>query len=244
MLKNSLKNSLESEYCINSLFSPNRLSYLEGWECIYNTTLDIFNENLRLAGLDADYESHLEATTADVLEMNVVSLIESMSARLSEGSPQYGEFVTLRDLFNENRNGANRYNTNFLWHVFNLLKELNSTIDYIDMDDYNSMVSFDYAELVNKNIYNGLFASLDYLNGTKNPSYLLRDLSRQMAMLSVVNPSLYNEFSHRYFNRSEFDGILALNATLHAEIMGYYDSQPMFDAWAAGFNLILLHHRS
>ena len=219
---------------INGLFDPNRLNFVANWERIYETSLEMFNERLRLAGLDTDYENHPEVGTVEVLEMNIVSLIDSLSYRMNANSAHYNEFVAVRNLYTENSQGPNSHNVDFLWHVFNLLKDLNATADVINMDNYNEMVSFDYADLIRQNIYNGIFIRPDNVENYPYLSDFLNEFSSQMALLNAVNSTLYNEISSRYFHRSEFDALSVLNATLYAEIMGYYNGQSEFDAWLAG----------
>ncbi|WP_295621490.1 hypothetical protein [uncultured Methanobrevibacter sp.] len=164
----------------------------------------------------------------------MVYLISSIDNRINPSSPNYQEYLAARECFYDNFIRGDRGNMDLLWHLYNIVKRINETENGpVNLADYNSMVSFDYVDVIRDNVYNGIFNRPNYIVALSDLD-LRNFFTEDMQLLQIVNPSLYSDILNHYFSKSEFDDIKLVNATLHAEIMALYSGRTEFDAWLAG----------
>lgn len=197
-------NTQLSRASLNSLFNPIRYTHLELWENRLQAALQAWNDFHQTSNIDLN--PNVNRSDFNSLNREVTGIFDNVK----KANKMKGKFKSLYDKYKDKfvANSNPEYNGNatlLMQEIYNplveLITELNSNnaewANTLLATDYDTVISFDYADFVMQNPLNGIFNRYRYVlslnNGWSSVSVLRGDIVRSLETLRLINNEAYND---------------------------------------------------
>ena len=203
MFHHHIGNGATNNRVFDGLLRENNDAGMYFWENQYRAALAEFNQVLSSTGLSADYVNG-PRNVSSILIDNINTLLSSMGPSFDVDSSLRDRFVSLRSDYQTTLSASGGPDLDVLLIVYFGLLQLNSEVN-INLTEYEDMISFDYENLLKKNIYNGIF------NRLVNQVLGLEDTPRRLANVFLQDLRLLRSISMDAFSNVtrgvDFNGI-------------------------------------
>ncbi|WP_295617434.1 hypothetical protein [uncultured Methanobrevibacter sp.] len=190
-------------HAINRLFNDSGNIILTTWERIYRNAEEEFTKAFRNSGLKKTDVNNKDKDTQTIIKEKIEQLYKDIGSKIAKNNPDYDKYTSM-NLEYENNIGTD--NIDYLWYCYNILIDINNTID-INYDTYNNMVSFNYTDSIKKNIYNGIFKRESYISHMPENALtqIKSEIKYELNILKLVDTEFYEKILEDNLENKDFD---------------------------------------